>query len=92
MHAVKYLVEAGCDASSTCSAGHTPLHYAVVQGRMDVIRFLIEEEIADPETIKNSSALHLVIKENKENRALDVLRYLVDEHDVDVEETDSDGW
>jgi len=41
---VKLLVERGADINIQDESGNTPLHYAAVNGKKDVVRFLLDNK------------------------------------------------
>ena len=70
-----------CDTNSKESCGHTPLHYAVINNHLEVVRYFINEQHCDPMTRdKNGQTpLHIACRSGHTH----IVQYLVSTGKVD---------
>ena len=83
---VRLLLERGADVSARSKNGFTPLHSAVLNGRLEVARVLLDRDAdAKLETKEGETALHIVSRGeyDSEEHRLGIARLLL-EHGVDV--------
>ncbi|MCZ6884675.1 MAG: ankyrin repeat domain-containing protein, partial [Rickettsia endosymbiont of Ixodes ricinus] len=72
--------------------GETILHYAAGYGRLETVKYLVEEKHADIHAIANDgrTILHSAAKCSQAG-ALEVIKYLVDKKGANINITTSDG-
>ena len=63
-----------CDTNCKDSNGRTPLHYAVINNRLEVVRYFINEQHCDPMT-RDDTPLHLACRYGH----LNITKYLISE-------------
>ena len=83
---VRLLLERGADVSARSKNAFTPLHSAVLNGRLEVARVLLDRDAnAKLETKEGETALHIVSRGeyDSEEHRLGIARLLL-EHGVDV--------
>lgn len=85
---VEFLVEKGADINVLGGNGKqlSIMRFAVKQNSLDLVEALIKKDININNVIKNTSALHLAIKERQEN----IIVHLI-QQGVDLETTGRDG-
>ena len=66
-----------CDTNCKDSHGHTPLHYAVINNHLEVVRYFINEQHCDPMTRDNdgNTPLHYACRKDR----LKIAQYLISE-------------
>jgi hypothetical protein len=80
-------VEKGADVKAVDKVGYTPLHWAAIYGKLDVVKYLVEKGTDVKAADKDGyTRLHLAAI----NGNLDVVKYLV-EKSADVKAADKDG-
>ena len=69
------LITNKCDTNCKDSHGRTPLHYAVINNHLEVVRYFIDEQHCDPMTRDNNdnTPLHYTCR----NRHIDIMKYLL---------------
>ena len=91
LQSIKYLIEVlGIDKNvKNQETECTPLHMAIFGNHMDIIKYLIEEQNADPEAKTHEGQTPLFFACQYGN--LDAVKYLIDQRNVNIESTDPDG-
>ena len=86
---VKKLVENGSNPLDTDINGDTLLHFAAFWGKLDVLKYLIEEIECNPATKgwNGSTILHAAVRRDN----LPVIKYLVEDCKVDGTTEDNEG-
>jgi ankyrin repeat protein len=87
--AVRALVEAGADVDIRDNRLDNPFLYAGAEGLLDILR-LVNEAGADPAITNRYGGIALIPA--CERGHVDVVRYLLDESDVDVDHVNNLGW
>jgi ankyrin repeat protein len=75
---VELLVEHGADVRETDSDLNTPLHYAALAGKIDVVKFLVERWPEGTRETNDSGETPLHMAAFVPRRNIDVLRFLVE--------------
>ena len=86
---IELITKYKCDTNCKDSHGCTPLHYAVINSHLEVVRYFINEQHCDPMTTDNDgkTPLHYAVINNH----LEVVRYFINEQHCDPMTTDNDG-
>ena len=86
---VKRAIEDGANPFDTDKCGSTLLHYAVLKGRLNVLKCLIEDYGCNPATENGAgaNALHFGAQYNQ----LDIVKYLVEECQMDPSVQDKEN-
>ena len=88
---IKYIYEvAHANAQATANHKFNALHIACIQGNFPLFHYLIQTVKLDPNNKDNDgeTSLHIACHNSK---SIDIVKYLVQEQLVNIEETDSDG-
>jgi ankyrin repeat protein len=87
---VKLLIQHKIDIKAKTNNGQTPLHLACNNWRhLKLIKFLIEEQKADPAVTCNEGKT--ILHYAAEKGCLNILRYLIEGQKVDFEATENEG-
>ena len=80
--AIDLITKYKCDTNSKDSNERTPLHYAVINNHLEVVRYFINEQHCDPMTRDNdgNTPLHIACRYGNAN----VVQYLLSTGKVDV--------
>jgi len=87
--AVKALVDAGADVDIRDDRLDNPFLYAGAEGLLDILR-IVNEAGADPALTNRFGGIALIPA--SERGHVEVVRYLLDESDVDVDHVNNLGW
>jgi ankyrin repeat protein len=86
---IKVFLEKGADANAADIRGDTPLHWAAANGKLGVVKYLVEEKDADANAANEdgNTPLHRAAANGK----LDVVKYLVEEKGADANAANNNG-
>lgn len=65
LQVMKWLAECGLDPNKDDKGGRRPIHEACLEGKMDVVKWLIEERNIDPTSPNKALRTTLVSEEKK---------------------------
>ena len=72
------------------SSGSTALHWATIEGHLDICQFLVREELVDvnAKNVYGFNALHFAARENRP----EITKWLLEETSIGVNAQSKDGW
>jgi ankyrin repeat protein len=87
---VKHLIERGANPLDKDNENRTVVHFAALSGRLDILKYLVEDRGCNPATGGGDvcNVLHLGV----EGGNIEVVKYLVEQQHVDLSQLDKSGY
>ena len=88
----RLLLEFGADPNRKYLGGKTPLHDAARFGNLAIVSTLMPLALPQAVDDHGETVLHTAVTLRNEEKEGEVIRFLLDTHQIDIEAIDTNGW